>query len=251
MTLMLCLMSCRKEEMEEDIEVKINVNQQYTIDKGFLFEFKTVSENALAYFWTFGDGTSSIRQNPVKRFHEEGKYHVKLKVYGAGNKSSIDTMTVVVGKYFITDIEVLQFPKRLFKREVGYSCQYYDSKAHLWVQDDNGLWRRKRRFYRSYFSAQDTGYKEGFKNRVYAGAGNAISLRLEEEYWGDPIPAYGQYPNITRCERQVWASQVHEIESIAPFTTELVLKNQRFPEIELEHMIVRVRYQILPTKNEE
>lgn len=62
-------------------------------------QFTDLSENGpTTWFWTFGDGSTSSLQNPVKKYDEAGKYTVTLSVaneYGTDNKAKADYITVV------------------------------------------------------------------------------------------------------------------------------------------------------------
>jgi PKD repeat protein len=55
----------------------------YTIDSscaGRVYVFSANSKNALDHFWDFGDGDTSIFQNPVKVYDKAGTYLVKLTI---------------------------------------------------------------------------------------------------------------------------------------------------------------------------
>ncbi|HXA20416.1 MAG TPA: PKD domain-containing protein [Thermoanaerobaculia bacterium] len=54
------------------------------------------SGNIATWLWTFGDGTSSNAQNPVKRFTSAGNYPVTLTVSTAAGLTSIASHTITV-----------------------------------------------------------------------------------------------------------------------------------------------------------
>jgi PKD repeat protein len=54
------------------------------------------SGNIATWLWTFGDGTSSNAQNPVKRFTSAGNYPVTLTVSTAGGLTSSASHTIAV-----------------------------------------------------------------------------------------------------------------------------------------------------------
>ncbi|MCB9275469.1 MAG: S8 family serine peptidase [Lewinellaceae bacterium] len=45
--------------------------------------FTSLSENAVSWFWDFGDGTNSMEQNPLHAYGDTGAYQVSLTVVGA------------------------------------------------------------------------------------------------------------------------------------------------------------------------
>lgn len=49
--------------------------------------FKNTSENADAYFWDFGDGTSSVEENPTHKYNFSGTYNVTLISYKEGEEA--------------------------------------------------------------------------------------------------------------------------------------------------------------------
>ncbi|MPR36048.1 PKD domain-containing protein [Salmonirosea aquatica] len=58
--------------------------------------FTNQSENATTYLWTFGDGTSSTQQNPVKTYTSAGKYKVELTASNAqGTHLKSDSVTIL------------------------------------------------------------------------------------------------------------------------------------------------------------
>ena len=54
------------------------------------------SGNIASWLWSFGDGTSSTQQNPVKRFSSGGNYNVVLTVSTAAGLTSTNSHTVTV-----------------------------------------------------------------------------------------------------------------------------------------------------------
>lgn len=50
----------------------------------FTMEFKNVSSNGKDYLWDFGDGTTSVEQNPSHTYNSVGTFDVKLIVDGEG-----------------------------------------------------------------------------------------------------------------------------------------------------------------------
>ncbi|KKL11952.1 hypothetical protein LCGC14_2540630, partial [marine sediment metagenome] len=52
----------------------------------------------MSYFWDFGDGTNSVKQNPIHDFVVDGYYNVCLNVYGANGLQNITCKRVFVGQ---------------------------------------------------------------------------------------------------------------------------------------------------------
>jgi gliding motility-associated-like protein len=69
--------------------------------------FNNLSENALQYNWTFGDGGSSVEKDPSYVFDEPGEYAVVLKILGA------DSLEYTAGQ----TIQVFETPKALFEMD--------------------------------------------------------------------------------------------------------------------------------------
>ncbi len=63
--------------------------------KGGTVIFTNTSENAIGYTWDFGDGNTSIEENPTHTYGENNTYTVKLTVTNAG-KSADTTQTVTI-----------------------------------------------------------------------------------------------------------------------------------------------------------
>jgi len=74
-----------------------NVNQtkQCLAGNNFIFTIAT-SFSGSSYTWDFGDGTTSVVQNPSHTYGTNGNYNVKLKVMAGGGcvDSSVQTVTV-------------------------------------------------------------------------------------------------------------------------------------------------------------
>ncbi len=59
-------------------------------------QFTDTSQNAISWFWDFGDGNNSTAQNPVHVFYAVGTYTVNLTATNAnGTKSKLDTITIL------------------------------------------------------------------------------------------------------------------------------------------------------------
>lgn len=81
-------------------DVSISVNSD-SICQGALSEFAGIGTNISTWFWEFGDGGSSIEQNPVYLYSNPGIYTVVLTVTGSdsdGCSNSATKTMVVTGK---------------------------------------------------------------------------------------------------------------------------------------------------------
>jgi gliding motility-associated-like protein len=63
------------------------------------FVFTDASQNAVAWFWDFGDGASSSAQNPKHAYNLDGTYKVSLTVVDDNNCSDTKVDEVVVSIY--------------------------------------------------------------------------------------------------------------------------------------------------------
>jgi PKD repeat protein len=87
----------------------------YTIDsscQGRVYAFSANSKNALDHFWDFGDGDTSIFQNPAKVYSKAGTYVVKLTISDMDSELTIDRIIHVD-----RDSE-LKGPKSDFERKI-------------------------------------------------------------------------------------------------------------------------------------
>jgi uncharacterized membrane protein len=66
--------------------------------------FTNTSVNATSYEWEFGDGFTSTLQNPTHSYSLSGTYNVKLRAFGNGITTCVDSVTVPVN-VIITGIE--------------------------------------------------------------------------------------------------------------------------------------------------
>lgn len=71
----------------------------------------TIQSGSMSYFWDFGDGTTSVLQNPTKLYTTFGSYSVKLRV--TSNWGYVDSFT--------QQVNVNQLPTADF--EVSNACQ--------------------------------------------------------------------------------------------------------------------------------
>jgi PKD repeat protein len=69
--------------------------------------FNNLSENAVQYNWSFGDGGSSVEKDPSYVFDEPGEYTVVLKILGA------DSLEYTAGQ----TVHVYDTPKALFEMD--------------------------------------------------------------------------------------------------------------------------------------
>jgi len=79
----------------------------------FEVEFLDLSNNAISWLWTFGNGDTSSDQNPSYTYSESGLYEVCLDVSDAEGCQSITCDSILVGAYvceaaYIYDINGLQ-----------------------------------------------------------------------------------------------------------------------------------------------
>lgn len=66
-----------------------------------LIKFTDISDNAVRWFWDFGDGTTSVLENPEHFYSEEGKYKITLKVHSLADCEDIFSDYVYIAPFFI------------------------------------------------------------------------------------------------------------------------------------------------------
>ena len=78
-----------------------------------MVQFTSKSTNAIDFIWDFGDGSTSIAENPSHVFSQPGTYTVTLKVKnndGQGQKSTQITILRPYTKAILTKVEVSKMP---------------------------------------------------------------------------------------------------------------------------------------------
>ncbi|MDX9848520.1 MAG: PKD domain-containing protein [Tenuifilaceae bacterium] len=90
------IISCS--DRNHEIEPQIIADFTMEID---LFDYYTVhftnhSENAVNFFWDFGNGDKSNLENPTYTYSSSGTYDVTLTVYGVNNINDTKTLTLVL-----------------------------------------------------------------------------------------------------------------------------------------------------------
>ena len=90
LVVVLLFSSCRKNDCEAP---KPKADFTYEIDPSGKFptevHFTSMSANGRTYSWTFGDGQTSIEENPVHQYRQPGNYIVQLVVTGPGGRDRI------------------------------------------------------------------------------------------------------------------------------------------------------------------
>ncbi|MBL0745277.1 PKD domain-containing protein [Chryseolinea lacunae] len=90
-----CVVSCK-----EDDDVAPQAAATFTVDKqtakvGEDIQFTNTSQNATAFKWSFGDGTTSKDLSPKKSYESSGTFVVSLLSSGAGG-ATISSLTITV-----------------------------------------------------------------------------------------------------------------------------------------------------------
>jgi PKD repeat protein len=96
-TVFVFLLSCEQEQdsILGNIEPPVVARFSFTIENDSSVQFNNRSVNAKAYAWDFGDGTSSVEDNPLHHF-ENGFFTVSLKaVSGEASNQFIQSIDIV------------------------------------------------------------------------------------------------------------------------------------------------------------
>ncbi len=87
-----------------------------------------------AFYWEFGDGTTSTMQNPTHKYTSSGTYSVKFKIFLPGGFEDSTTRSIVIadraGSDFTADDEC-------FGDSVRFVNSSTNATAYLWDFDDN------------------------------------------------------------------------------------------------------------------
>lgn len=88
------IISCEKEEIAPEPVANFTASKTSAeVDETIMFT--NSSENATTYFWDFGDGNTSIDENPIHSYSGNGTFMVTLTATGDGRENSTSkTITV-------------------------------------------------------------------------------------------------------------------------------------------------------------
>ena len=101
-----CVLSCKDED-----ETKPQAAATFTADKSTVqvdesIQFTNTSQNATAFKWSFGDGTTSKEVSPKKSYQSSGTFQVSLVSTGEGGSTISNlTITVVPTSAFVVEDE--------------------------------------------------------------------------------------------------------------------------------------------------
>ena len=103
------LSSCNKEAPgpEPDFSTYAHTNT-YEVDKPIQFDNR--SSQAVSYEWSFGDGTGSTEEEPVKRYSQPGTYTVTLTATHENGSSKSVSQALTIGYRGIIKVQVLEVP---------------------------------------------------------------------------------------------------------------------------------------------
>jgi gliding motility-associated-like protein len=88
-------------------------------------QLENTSENASAYLWRFGDGTTSSEINPTHTYYNSGKFNIMLIAFGFGG---VDTME--------RSIEIYELPHIIF--DVSPTAVYIGEPVNFYNHTING-----------------------------------------------------------------------------------------------------------------
>jgi gliding motility-associated-like protein len=87
-----------KDRLGFDVKkVKLNTEDEILVDDQLKFESK-ISEEFIAWEWSFGDGTVSLEKDPIHVFKMPGEFEVVLKAYDIYGCSSVQKEEVKVNE---------------------------------------------------------------------------------------------------------------------------------------------------------
>lgn len=113
---------CTHEEPEEQPIAKFS----YTV-KEKKVAFTNLSTNAQQFYWTFGDGSSTSEENPVKTYSSAGTYVVTLKATNI-TKTAICEETITVSNA----MPQAKFSYSADGLEVSFKNQSTNAQTYLW-----------------------------------------------------------------------------------------------------------------------
>jgi hypothetical protein len=80
-------------------KLEFNPEEEILVDDRLKFESR-ISDDFIAWEWSFGDGTVSTEKDPVHVFKMPGEYEVVLKAYDIFGCSSVQKEEVKVNEVF-------------------------------------------------------------------------------------------------------------------------------------------------------
>lgn len=101
-------------------------------------KFTNTSTDATSYTWSFGDGTTSTEQNPVKTYQEKGNYTVSLTAVSDEGTNSTSKNIRVYGEVTAWQTEKIEIKKEAWgtKTDVGVYMVVYNTNNQIF--DYNG-----------------------------------------------------------------------------------------------------------------
>lgn len=107
LVIMLFIASCEK-DTTEDLEINeesITPSAEFFSDTlkqvRNVLKFTNLSRNASSYYWNFGDGTTSVEENPEHAFTRRGIYQVSLEATSATGETDIFVRSIKIGRIWV------------------------------------------------------------------------------------------------------------------------------------------------------
>lgn len=97
-----CLVLCFLSGCTEEATVEPSANFEYTPSTNIYknadvtFTNKSTGANIISWEWNFGDGTTSVTENPIHQFSETGAYTVTLKILDSNGENSTKSQMITV-----------------------------------------------------------------------------------------------------------------------------------------------------------
>ncbi|MBK8139558.1 MAG: PKD domain-containing protein [Chitinophagaceae bacterium] len=93
---LLLIQSCNRNEDPPGMAVKASFSiSGFEFPSPTTITFINTSQNATAYTWSFGDGSTSAEFNPTHSYNTNGSYLLKLKVTGPGGTDSVCKLVAI------------------------------------------------------------------------------------------------------------------------------------------------------------
>jgi PKD repeat protein len=192
--------SCDDDETPPQAGAAFTVSKT-TVEVGEELQFTNASENATAFKWSFGDGTTSKEVAPKKIYSEGGTYLVTLVSTGAGGSSlSTATITVVPDEiYYINDDDLKISRIILDATKAEDDLLGLDGRSGVSLAYDPKTDRIYYSDFESYYESKIWSMKpDGSDAKVIVdGLYNAYQIAVDTEagkvYWADDSDSEGDY----------------------------------------------------------
>lgn len=132
----LAFIACKKDQTNNiEVVACYDYSPVNDIQTGDTLTFLNCSENALNYFWDFGEGTTSASESPNHSYLNSGSYLVKLTATHGNFSDTISKIIQITDKYFTNPNDTSLLVNRY---DTIFPSDYFPAyPGSYWMYDNN------------------------------------------------------------------------------------------------------------------